>query len=70
MGSRREFHEMVAFVEKEKIRPIISMVKKGGWNEKGLEQLEGLFEDMKAGRQMGKLVFELEDVVRKEESKL
>ena len=29
MGSRREFHEMVAFVDKHKIKPLVSKVWKG-----------------------------------------
>lgn len=53
MGSRREFAEMVEFVEREKIRPVVSRVVKGLDN---LEGIEGLFEDMKKGRQFGKLV--------------
>ncbi|KAK0744177.1 hypothetical protein B0T18DRAFT_482070 [Schizothecium vesticola] len=53
MGSRREFGEMVEFVEKEGIRPVVSRVVRGLDN---LEGIEGLFEDMEKGRQFGKLV--------------
>ncbi|MCJ1431653.1 hypothetical protein MMC27_001008 [Xylographa pallens] len=54
MGSRAEFRAMVAYVAKEKIRPIASRVIDGGLQN--LEGIESLFDDMKAGRQFGKLV--------------
>ena len=54
MGSRAEFQAMVAFVAKEKIRPVVSRVIDGGLQN--LEGIESLFDDMKAGRQFGKLV--------------
>lgn len=57
MGSRREFEEMVKFVREKKIRPVVSRVVKGLDN---LEGIESLFEDMKAGRQFGKLVILIE----------
>ena len=50
---------MVAFVAKEKIRPVVSRILDGGLQN--LEGIEGLFEDMKAGRQFGKLVIALEE---------
>ncbi|KAK1827612.1 putative zinc-type alcohol dehydrogenase-like protein yoga [Podospora conica] len=53
MGSRREFAEMVRFVEEKRIKPVVSRVVRGLDN---LEGIEGLFEDMKGGRQFGKLV--------------
>ena len=56
MGSKREFGEMVEFVRERRIRPVVSRVVKGLDN---LEGIEGLFEDMKAGRQFGKLVIQI-----------
>lgn len=53
MGSKAEFRAMVDFVREHGIRPVVSRVVKGLDN---LEGIEGLFEDMKAGRQFGKLV--------------
>ena len=55
MGSRREFADMVRFVREKGIRPVIS------GTVKGLENLEGidrLFDEMREGRQFGKLVVE------------
>ncbi|OIW28435.1 oxidoreductase [Coniochaeta ligniaria NRRL 30616] len=57
MGSKREFGEMVEFVRVNKIRPVVSRTVRGIDN---LEGIDGLFEDMKAGRQFGKLVIEFE----------
>lgn len=57
MGSKKEFKEMVEFVAEKKIKPVVSRVVKGIDN---LEGIDGLFEDMKAGRQFGKLVIEFE----------
>jgi D-arabinose 1-dehydrogenase-like Zn-dependent alcohol dehydrogenase len=57
MGSRKEFHDMVAFVNEKKIKPIVSRVVKGIDN---LKEIDGLFEDMKTGSQFGKLVIELQ----------
>ncbi|MCJ1400356.1 hypothetical protein MMC11_003561 [Xylographa trunciseda] len=70
MGSRAEFQAMVAFVAKQKIRPVVSRVVEGGLQN--LEGMESLFEDMKAGRQFGKLVIAMEEVKGPEggESKL
>lgn len=59
MGSRKEFKEMVAFVNEKKIRPIVSKTVKGLSN---LEAIDGLFSEMDAGRQFGKLVIEIDDV--------
>ncbi|KAK4158293.1 hypothetical protein C8A00DRAFT_39483 [Chaetomidium leptoderma] len=53
MGSKAEFKEMVEFVREHKIRPVVSRVVKGLDN---IEGIDGLFDDMKAGRQFGKLV--------------
>lgn len=53
MGSRKEFAEMVRFVEDNKLRPVISRVVRGFDN---LYEIDGLFEDMKTAKQFGKLV--------------
>lgn len=58
MGSKKEFGEMVEFVSRHKIKPVVSRVVRGLDN---LEGIDGLFEDMKAGKQFGKLVIEFED---------
>lgn len=52
MGSRREFLEMVAFVEESGLRPVVSRVVQG----LDIDKLESLWEDMEKGRQFGKLV--------------
>ncbi|KAI1344976.1 NAD(P)-binding protein [Xylariaceae sp. FL0016] len=56
MGSRKEFAEMVAFVREKGIKPVISGVAKGLDN---LQEIDGLFTEMKEGRQFGKLVIEI-----------
>lgn len=53
MGSRKEFEDMTAFVREKKIKPIVSRVVKGLDNLKGIDSL---FEDMRDGKQFGKLV--------------
>lgn len=58
MGSRKEFKDMVAFVNDKKIKPIVSRVVKGLDN---LEEIDTLFDDMKKGSQFGKLVIEVAD---------
>lgn len=58
MGSREEFRDMVAFARERKIRPVVSQTVKGLTN---LEGIEGLFKEMDAGRQFGKLVIEFEE---------
>jgi NADPH:quinone reductase-like Zn-dependent oxidoreductase len=57
MGSKKEFREMVEFVREHKIRPVVSRMVKGLDN---LEGIESLFDDMKAGRQFGKLVIQID----------
>ncbi|ORY63252.1 uncharacterized protein BCR38DRAFT_458450 [Pseudomassariella vexata] len=56
MGSRTEFKDMVDFVGKKKIKPIVSRTVKGLDN---LEAIDGLYEDMRDGKQFGKLVIEI-----------
>ena len=48
---------MVAFVGEKKIKPVVSRVVEGSLGD--VEVWEQLFDDMKAGRQFGKLVFEV-----------
>ncbi|KAG0049707.1 hypothetical protein BGZ83_005478 [Gryganskiella cystojenkinii] len=50
LGSRREFLEMVAFVDKHKVRPVISQV----WE--GLESVNASLDTMRQSSQFGKLV--------------
>lgn len=56
MGSRKEFKDMVAFVNEKKIKPVLSRTVKGIEN---LKEIDGLFDEMKEGKQFGKLVIEL-----------
>ncbi|KAI0852693.1 NAD(P)-binding protein [Daldinia vernicosa] len=56
MGSRAEFRDMVEFVRKHQIRPVVSRVVKGLDNIKALDDL---FEDIRHGKQFGKLVIEI-----------
>ena len=53
MGSRREFSEMIDFVRTKRIVPIVSRIVKG---IEDLEAVDSLFEDLRTGRQFGKLV--------------
>lgn len=57
MGSKREFRDMVDLVRKKQIRPVVSQVVKGLDN---LEGIETLFDEIKHGRQFGKLVIEFD----------
>ncbi|EEH36306.2 oxidoreductase [Paracoccidioides lutzii Pb01] len=56
MGSRKEFRQMIAFVNEHKIKPIISRVVQGIDN---IKAIDGLFDDMKNASQFGKLVIEI-----------
>ena len=56
MGSRQEFKDMVAFVNQEKITPVVSRVAKGIEN---IKDIDSLFDDMKKGSQFGKLIVEI-----------
>lgn len=53
LGNSVEFKEMVEFVEKYKIKPIISRIVHG------LDNFEEAFEDMRKGDQFGKLVIDV-----------
>lgn len=57
MGSRREFADMVAFVREHELRPVICRTVRGLGD---LDTIDGLFADMAAGRQFGKLVIEID----------
>ncbi|KAI0890431.1 oxidoreductase [Annulohypoxylon maeteangense] len=67
MGSRVEFRDMVAFVREHKIRPVVSRVVKGLDN---IEAIDSLFDDMKNGKQFGKLVIEISSPGDEAEAKL
>ncbi|PYH80699.1 putative alcohol dehydrogenase [Aspergillus uvarum CBS 121591] len=56
MGSRKEFKEMVEFVRSQKIHPVVSRVVQSDLGD--IPALDDLFQDMKEGKQFGKLVFE------------
>lgn len=56
MGSRKEFRDMVEYVAKQQIHPVISRVVHGLDN---LKDIDALFEDMKKGSQFGKLVIQV-----------
>ncbi|KAF2467307.1 NAD(P)-binding protein [Lindgomyces ingoldianus] len=56
MGSRKEFSDMVDFVQKKKLKPIVSRVVYG----LDIEAIDGLFDDMKKASQFGKLVVVLD----------
>ncbi|KAI1381727.1 oxidoreductase [Hypoxylon crocopeplum] len=56
MGSRAEFKDMVEFVRKHQIRPVVSRVVKGLDN---IDAIDGLFEDIRDGKQFGKLIIEI-----------
>ncbi|PYH44879.1 uncharacterized protein BP01DRAFT_423787 [Aspergillus saccharolyticus JOP 1030-1] len=56
MGSRKEFKDMVEFVRTQKIHPVVSRVLQGDLGD--ISALDDLFQDMKEGKQFGKLVFE------------
>ena len=65
MGSRKEFADMVKFVQEKNLKPIVSRSVSGGLDN--IEGIDSLFEDMKAGKQFGKLVIE---VSKEREAKL
>ncbi|PFH56048.1 hypothetical protein XA68_17145 [Ophiocordyceps unilateralis] len=57
LGSRREFADMVAFVNKHKLRPVVYRTVRGLDN---LKAINGLFDEMSMGTQFGKLVIEID----------
>jgi D-arabinose 1-dehydrogenase-like Zn-dependent alcohol dehydrogenase len=52
MGSRKEFFDMVGFVNKKNLKPVVSRTVHG----LDIQAIDGLFEDMKNASQFGKLV--------------
>ncbi|KAH8427457.1 putative alcohol dehydrogenase [Aspergillus melleus] len=56
MGSRKEFKEMVEFVKTNKIRPVVSRVLQTDLGD--IAGLDALFQELKEGKQFGKLVVE------------
>ncbi|KAG8418972.1 Zinc-type alcohol dehydrogenase-like protein YogA [Metarhizium acridum] len=56
LGSRVEFRDMVRFIQEKKIKPIVSRSVKG---LDCVDAIDGLFEDLKGGKQFGKLVIEM-----------
>lgn len=56
VGSRAEFLDMVNFIRDEKIRPVISRTVRG---LDCVDAIDGLFEDIRSGKQFGKLVIEI-----------
>ncbi|KAI5290195.1 hypothetical protein KEM54_002237 [Ascosphaera aggregata] len=72
MGSLKEFRDMVYFVDRAKggLKPVISRVVNTFTD---LKMLDGLWDDMKSGKQFGKLVIRIEkgtDKIRAEKSQL
>ncbi|KAK8090922.1 zinc-type alcohol dehydrogenase-like protein YogA [Apiospora phragmitis] len=57
MGSRAEFGAMVAFVRAHKVQPVVSRTVRSGLED--LDAIDGLYEDMRQGKQFGKLVIEI-----------
>lgn len=64
MGSRAEFAAMTEFVRAKKVHPVLSRVVDG---LEDLEAINGLFEDMKIGKQFGKLVIQILDEEKDEQ---
>jgi D-arabinose 1-dehydrogenase-like Zn-dependent alcohol dehydrogenase len=58
MGSRKEFKDMIDFVRRKEMRPVVSRTVQGIDN---IEGIDSLFEDMKNGSQFGKLVIDIAD---------
>ncbi|EME47052.1 hypothetical protein DOTSEDRAFT_69133 [Dothistroma septosporum NZE10] len=56
MGSRKEFADLVAFVNEKGLKPLVSRTVHGLDN---LKDIDSLFNDMHKGTQLGKLVIEI-----------
>ena len=56
MGSRREFKEMIHFVKEHKIHPVLSRVLQTDLDD--IAGINTLFDEIKEGKQFGKLVIE------------
>jgi D-arabinose 1-dehydrogenase-like Zn-dependent alcohol dehydrogenase len=55
MGSRKEFAEVIAFIEKNKIQPVVDSV----YLMDDVDSINNAFKVMKAGTQFGKLVVQI-----------
>ncbi|KAF2194283.1 NAD(P)-binding protein [Zopfia rhizophila CBS 207.26] len=55
MGSRKEFSDMVEFVKKKNLKPVVSRVVQG----LDIEAIDELFDEMRKAAQFGKLVVEI-----------
>ncbi|TPX31934.1 hypothetical protein SmJEL517_g04844 [Synchytrium microbalum] len=53
MGSDREFKDMMVFIDKHQIKPVVSTV------HQGLEKAEDAFVEMREGKQFGKIVVKI-----------
>ncbi|KAI9882947.1 MAG: formate dehydrogenase (NAD+) [Watsoniomyces obsoletus] len=67
MGSRQEFADMVKLVQTKHLRPVISKVVQG---IEDIAQTDELFDEMKSGRQFGKLVVRISKTDEASQSKL
>ncbi|OAD69621.1 hypothetical protein PHYBLDRAFT_116257 [Phycomyces blakesleeanus NRRL 1555(-)] len=56
LGSRKEFREMVDFIDKHKIKPVVSFV----WHGLSMASMDSAIEVMRRGDQFGKLVIEFD----------
>ncbi|KAG2180651.1 hypothetical protein INT44_003658 [Umbelopsis vinacea] len=57
MGSRKEFYDMVKFIDQHKIVPVVSQI----WKGLTVDNIEDAFSVMRNGEQFGKLVIEMAD---------
>lgn len=58
MGSRKDFSDMLNFVNVHCIRPVVSRIVKGIEN---FSEVEELFRELREGKQFGKLVIQIHD---------
>jgi len=56
MGSRKEFSDMIQFIGEKKLKPVISRTVQG----LDIAQIDTLYDDIKAARQFGKLVVQIQ----------
>ena len=55
MGSRKEFKEVIEFIGKHQIHPVVDSV----YSMEDIDSVDDAFEVMKAGAQFGKLVIRI-----------
>lgn len=55
MGSRKEFREVIDFIGKHRIQPVVDSV----YSMDDVDSVDDAFEVMKAGTQFGKLVIRI-----------